>query len=352
MACARTLATRGIPTAVLERKAEPGELPHTTGILVREVADEWDVPEKFTRKIHGVRLYSPSRAYFDLTSPGYYFLATDTPALLRWLAAQAEEAGATILTNQPFQSAVRVRNKFWLESAEITCGFLVGADGVQSRVARDFNLGTNQSCLIGVELDYEGVRGVDGDRLHCFLDSRLAPGYIGWVVPGVGITQIGLACQRRGKPELERFVEGLGKIFDFRRAQIVGRRGGLIPVGGPVKPLGCADVLLVGDAAGLVSPLTAGGIHTALHFGRRGAQLISDYLLDGGRQPHLALKDEGTSFFWKRLLRFGMNRGIPNPLLNLFLENRIFRSLAQVIFYHHRGLFSVGAWRETVSLAR
>ena len=250
LACARTLATRGISTAVLERKEEPGEAPHTTGILVREVADEWDVPEELTRKIHGVRLYSPSKAFLDLTSPGYYFLATDTPTLMRWLAAQAEEAGARLLTNQPFQSAVRIRNKFWLESAEITCGFLVGADGAQSRVARDFNLGTNQSCLIGIELEYEGVRGVDEDRLHCFLDSELAPGYIGWVVPGLGITQVGLACQRRGKPELERFIQGLEKIFDFRRARIVGRRGGLIPVGGPVKPLGCADVLLVGTRRG------------------------------------------------------------------------------------------------------
>jgi flavin-dependent dehydrogenase len=352
LACARVLASRGISTVVLERKAAPSDIPHTTGILVKEVADEWDVPEEFTKKLHGVCLYAPSKKYVDLRSPGYYFLATDVPVLMRWLARETEAAGARILTNAPFRGASRVRDKFWLESAEITCRFLVGAEGVQSAVSRDFNLGTNRSCLIGVEVEYEGVRGVEEDILHCFLDSQLAPGYIGWVVPGIGITQIGLACQRCGKPELDRFVQGLSKLFDFRRARIVGRRGGLIPVGGAVRPLGCDNVLLIGDAAGLVSSLTAGGIHTALHFGRRAGQLISDYLLDAGRQPYRALTDEIPPFYWKRLLRFGMNLGLPNPLLNLAMGNASFRSLAQMIFYHHRGLFSPAAWRDAIPSIR
>jgi len=352
LACARVLASRGISTVVLERKADPGDAPHTTGVLVKEVADEWDVPEEFTRKIHVVRLYAPSKTFVDLSSPGYYFLATDTPALVRWLAEETRAAGATILMNAQFNNAQRVRDKFWLEAEEITCRFLVGADGVQSLVARDFNLGINQACLIGVEVEYEGVRGVDEDRLHCFLDSKLAPGYIGWVVTGMGITQIGLACQRRGKPELERFIAGLSNLFDFRRARIVGRRAGLIPVGGPVHPFGCNDVLLIGDAAGLVSPLTAGGIHTALHFGRRAGQMVSDYLLDGGPQPHRALADEIPGFFWKRLLRAGMNQGVPNAVLNLAFGTTPLRSLAQMIFYHHRGLFSPAAWRETFALTR
>lgn len=352
LACARLLAMRGIATVVLDRKADPGDSPHTTGLLVKEAADELDVPGEFVRKIHGVRLYAPSKTFVDLHCPGYYFLATDIPALMRWMADDARAAGAQILTGTPFRSALRVRENFWLEPAELSCRFLVGADGAQSRVAREFNLGVNRAALLGVELEYEGVRGVDEDKLHCFFDSQLAPGYIGWVVPGVGITQVGLACQRRVKPDVERFVHELSGVFDFRRARIVGRRGGLIPVGGPVRPIGCHDVLLVGDAAGLVSPLTAGGIHTALHFGRRAGQLISDYLLDGGRQPHRTLALEAPSFFWKRILRAGMNIAVPNALLDLALGNAAFQSLARVIFYHHRGIFSPAAWRDALSPVR
>src|SRR5262245_17547265 len=90
LACARVAAARGLRTVVLDRKADPGAAPHTTGLLVKEAADEWDVPRAITRKIHGIRLYAPSLAWIDLDSPGYYFLATDTPALLRWLASEAE----------------------------------------------------------------------------------------------------------------------------------------------------------------------------------------------------------------------------------------------------------------------
>ena len=52
-----------------------------------------DLPPTIVRRIGGVRLYSPNLRYVDLAAPGYYFLATDTPALMRWLAGRAVEAG-------------------------------------------------------------------------------------------------------------------------------------------------------------------------------------------------------------------------------------------------------------------
>jgi len=79
LCCAEAAAARGARTIVLERQSAPGERPRTTGILVKEISDAWDFPARLTRRIHGVRLYSPSLDYLDLTSPGYYFLATDTP---------------------------------------------------------------------------------------------------------------------------------------------------------------------------------------------------------------------------------------------------------------------------------
>ena len=331
---------------MLERKRDVGEVPHTTGILVKEVADTWDVPDDLTRKIHGVRLYAPSLRSVDLVSPGYYFLATDTPRLMRWLATEAEDAGATILTDTDYRGARWDRGRFWLEGADLSCQLLVGADGAQSRIAREFGLGQNQKFLVGMEAEYEGVSGVDLDRLHVFLDSELARGYIGWVVPSVGITQIGLACRPPARPNVDLFVRRLHEVFDFRFAKIVDRRGGLIPVGGPVHPLGRDGVLLVGDSAGLVSPLTAGGIHTALHFGRRAGQAISDHLLDGGPQPAQVLSDEVPSFLFKRLLRRTLDMPLPHRLYDHVLASPIFQSFARAIFFHNRGLLSRAAWRE------
>ena len=136
LACARACAMRGIRTVVVERKSDVGDMPHTTGILVKEVADEWDVPEHLTRKIHGVRLYAPSLRSVDIVSAGYYFLATDTPRMMRWLASEAEEAGAQILTDTDYRGARWDRGRFWLEGTDLSCQLLVGADGAQSRIAR------------------------------------------------------------------------------------------------------------------------------------------------------------------------------------------------------------------------
>src|SRR5450759_3115999 len=118
-------------------------------------------------------------------------------------------------------------------------------DGPNSGVARAFGLGRNQAFLAGVETEDRGVRGVDPDRLHCFVDSRLARGYIAWVVPGVdGITQVGLAARRPDRLDLRAFEQKISGLFDFTAARHLARRGGLIPIGGRVEPFATERVLL------------------------------------------------------------------------------------------------------------
>ena len=60
LVCARSAALRGLRTLVLERQPAPGAQVRTTGILVKEVAERWEVPSRLVRRIRGVRLYGPS----------------------------------------------------------------------------------------------------------------------------------------------------------------------------------------------------------------------------------------------------------------------------------------------------
>jgi geranylgeranyl reductase family protein len=337
LACARTAALRGLKVAVIDSKPEPGARIRTTGILVKEATDDCDLPSSLMRKIRGVRLYAPDGRSLDLSAPNYFFHATDTAELMRWMAAEAQLAGATMLYGHRFEGAEEKFNRITLTKHGIEARFLIGADGARSRVAAQFGLGINKRFLAGLEIEIETIASLDPRFLHCFADNQIAPGYIGWVVPGTGVTQIGVAATRGKKPELSILIERVKRIWYLDRLNIVERRSGLIPSGGPVSRIGKGRVMLIGDAAGIVSPVTGGGIHTALHFGRRAAQLVSDYLLDQGPRPLSIFEREIPRYRLKRALRRAFDIAPSNTLINATLMTSPMRALAQRLYFHRRG---------------
>ena len=132
LACAHALASAGMQVTVLEKKANSGEKLHTTGIIVKDAIDQValldGLPSALVQRISSVRLYAPNMEHVDLSAPGCYFLATDTPRLMHWLAARAEQAGARIAYQTSFGQATRLRSGFDLGGTGTT-RYLVGADG-------------------------------------------------------------------------------------------------------------------------------------------------------------------------------------------------------------------------------
>jgi flavin-dependent dehydrogenase len=92
---------------------------------------------------------------------------------------------------------------------------------------------------------------------HCFLDTKLAPGYLAWMVHDGEETHVGVggyAARFNPVKALEEFRDSLEEMFDFGGAKPLERRGGRIPVGGVLRRIACERGLLIGDAAGAVSP--------------------------------------------------------------------------------------------------
>lgn len=347
LACARALAEGGIPVVLLERKKEAGQGMHTTGIIVGECAEAFAVPAHLTRRVTDVRLYAPSLRHVDLKAREYFFLTTDTPNLMKYFSDEAVKAGAAILYDMPYRSAVAQGERIRVNEGAFSCRFLIGADGPRSKVADDFRLGQNTRFLLGAEAEYEGLpladmrlgaAGKDQNAFYCFLDQQLAAGYLGWVIPGVGVAQVGLAQRMPRRPDIDAFVQRMRGVFDFSQARVVARRGGLIPCGGLVKPFHRDNVILLGDAAGIVSPLTAGGIHTALHYGKALGETLAQYIHHGGTHPARVMERLYPRFLLKQGLRLGYEHCAPNWLLDLAITSPLFKKAADAVFFRKKQL--------------
>jgi flavin-dependent dehydrogenase len=357
LACATMLARRGLRVRVLERKHDPGERLHTTGIIVKEVVDQLPIfdslPSELVRQVPGVRLYAPNMRYVDLDAPGYYFLATDTPNVIRWLANQARAAGVELSCGTSFTGATKIRAGYQLDGLSDT-RYLIGADGPNSQVAKSLALGQNQKFLFGMEYEFAAVTLAENDRLHCFLDRKLAPGYIGWIVPGVGVTQIGLARRMPRDPEamkrvMEKFLDKIAPVVDVRDREPASIRAGAIPCGGVVRPVATERALLVGDAAGMVSPVTAGGIHTALKHGMAAGHAVAEFLEGKCEDPSQWFAATYPKFRTKRLLRWLFDRFQSDWFFNLMLASRPVRMAASQVYFHRRSAMKPGARPTTPS---
>src|SRR5262249_61693621 len=82
LVCARSAALRGLHTVVLERQPAPGHRIHTTGLLVKEVAERLGAPPRPARRIRGGPRFGPSPPSPDPGWPGYPFPAPPPPRLI------------------------------------------------------------------------------------------------------------------------------------------------------------------------------------------------------------------------------------------------------------------------------
>ena len=333
LACAKRAAERGLSVLVIDRQPSPGRYVHTTGILVKEAQAEWAAPAPLLRKMDRVRLYAPSHRHVELGSNGYYFLATDTPKLMAFLADETRRAGAEIRFGCEFAGVTRNGRYLVLDGHGVGGRFLVGADGVHSKVAQATGLDRNTRVLKGVEWEYEPIEGA-GDCLHCFVDGRRAPGYIGWVVPGVGVTQVGLAVNQWHTADIAGLVDHLDPRFSLRGRQVVDKRGGMIPINGLLRRFHGDGVLLIGDAAGMVSPLTAGGIHRSYRFGKLAADVIADYLDGAAPNPGEVVAAAYRGDAWKKPARWCFDNLPLDTCMELGLAaGGLFKRVAGKVFF-------------------
>ena len=110
-----------------------------------------------------------------------------------------------------------------------------------------------------------------------------------------------------------------------------------------MRPVAGPRVLLVGDAAGMVSPVTAGGIHTALKHGLAAGHAIADFLNGRAEDPSGWFVRSYPRFRTKRLLRFLFDHFQSDALFNRLLGTKPVRRAAGIVYFHHKGAFDPSA---------
>lgn len=359
----KQLARGGARVLLADRKNSLEDAVHTTGIFVRRTLEDFDLPRDcLGPPVRKVKLYSPARRTLELKSEHEEYRVGRMGRLYarmleECIDARAAWSPATRYAGLEVDGDASGGSVVLLERAGVTrriaARFVVGGDGARSRVARDLGLDENREWIVGVEDVFRGVATMSEPCFHCFLDPRLAPGYLAWVVCDGEETHVGVGgYAERFDPAraLEEFRAEMARTFDFTRARRIERRGGRIPVGGVLKRIACARGLLVGDAAGAVSPLTAGGLDPCMRLSGLAAEVIADCLANGDTSA--LARYSGASFRARFVSRLWMRKtlsSVGSPLLVeaacALMRRAPFKRLARHVFFGRGSFPDVGSHR-------
>jgi len=212
------------------------------------------------------RVYAPNGENVKIAETGYLINKT---LLLQEIAAQAAEQGAEIRVNEPFLYLRREGQKMMVKTpkAEYEGMVLIGADGYNSRVARALGVREKSEPIPTLQYLVAGCKLDSIDEIRIYLGNEIAPKGYAWLFPvSERIAELGLGV--RGAP-LKPYMDKLLQRFEreLGSCQVIDNRGAPVPVGGVIRRYIFDQAILIGDAAGMVIPLTGGGIHSSIAAG-------------------------------------------------------------------------------------
>jgi geranylgeranyl reductase family protein len=298
---ARLLARSGARVLLLDRAPFPRDKPCGGGVTLRAASClDMDLSPVTEQTIFDVRVtYRLGRAFrLHYSQPLAYM--TQRCRLDAFLAEQAAAAGAQFHDGEAVR-AVEVNDQrvtARTDKAAYTARVLAAADGVNGTVGRNVGAGSSGSggdLAVALEGNVPFPQRLP-QRWQGTLALNLGglPGGYGWVFPKGDHLNVGVGGWRWFAPDLREHLAALCRRYGFPPDALRDVRGHHLAMRRPGSPIVRGAVVCVGDAAGLVDPLSGEGIHTAFQSAGLAAQAIEAYLAERvlDLSPYQAAVDE------------------------------------------------------------
>lgn len=306
---AEDLARAGYRVALLDRA---GRIKPCGGAIPPRLIRDFDIPDHLVvARIKTARMISPTGRAVDIHIEGGYVGMVDREDFDEFLRDRARMVGAERLTGTflRIERDAAGTHVVWREKASgqeqrSQARVVIGADGAKSGVARAEVPGGDSIPYV---IAYHEIikapaanAGYDPVRCDVIYDGQISPDFYGWVFPHGDRASVGMGTED-GTVDLKRATADLRAMAGLTDCETIRREGAPIPL----KPLdrwdNGRDVVLAGDAAGVVAPSSGEGIFYAMAGGRAAATAAQAFLRSGKASElklarKLFLKEHGTVF--------------------------------------------------------
>ncbi len=296
---AKHAAMAGSSVILMDKKSEIGTPKRCAEGVSKEGLKKLGIEPSerwVTKEASGIRMVSPKGIAVNLTEDkvklpeaGYIL---ERKVFDKYMAMDAGRAGAQIMI-KTLATGMRRENGQMVVTAErmgeefqIKAKIVIAADGPESRVGRWAGLRTSlkpkdmESCA---QFEMAGVEMEEPDCIEFYFGS-VSPGGYAWIFPkGDDIANVGLGVltTMTDKSAYEHLLEFVKNNSATKNAQAVEINVGGDPVGGLLKKKVTDNVLVTGDAASMVNPLTGGGIISGMLGGRIAGQVAAQAVIEG-----------------------------------------------------------------------
>ncbi|MGQ0592497.1 MAG: geranylgeranyl diphosphate reductase [Gammaproteobacteria bacterium] len=286
---ATDLARLGRSVLLLDRD---GRIKPCGGAIPPKLIEEFAIPEALLKAhVTSARIVSPSDRKVDMPIDGGFVGMVDRDEFDEWLRTRAAAAGAVRRTGT-FERISRdgdgvavIHYRNGEAHGSVRARAVIGADGAASGVARQCVSGAEQMPYVYayheiVRSPQSGGAAFDGSRCDVYYQGALSPDFYGWIFPHGDTTSVGSGTALKGF-SIRGAVGALREVAGLEGSETVRREGAPIPLRPLKKWDNGRDVVLAGDAAGVVAPASGEGIYYAMSGGRVAAEAVHTFLATG-----------------------------------------------------------------------